>query len=71
MNTLPATIALAVIAVAALTAGAIVNTSAGDASALWAIAGTAAGAIGGAVMPSRQTITTTAPPTPNPENRLP
>lgn len=53
MNTTPATIALALIAIAALIAGAIVSTSGTDASALWAIAGTAAGAIGGAVIPSR------------------
>ena len=53
MNTLPATIALAVIAVAALIAGAIVTSSGNDGSALWAIAGTAAGAIGGAVIPGR------------------
>ena len=53
MNTLPATIALALIAVAALVSGSLVTSSGSDASALWAIAGTAAGAIGGAVMPSR------------------
>jgi hypothetical protein len=53
VNTLPATIALALIAVAALVSGSIVTSSGSDASALWAIAGTAAGAIGGAVMPSR------------------
>ena len=53
MNSLPATIALALIAVAALVSGSIVTSSGSDASALWAIAGTAAGAIGGAVMPTR------------------
>lgn len=61
MNSLPATIALAVIAVAALIAGAIVSTAGTDASALWAIAGTAAGAIGGAIIPSSSR---TAPPSP-------
>ena len=51
MNTLPAVIALALIAVSAVIAGAIVVSQSVDASALWAIAGTAAGAIGGALVP--------------------
>lgn len=51
MNSLPATIALAVIAIASVISGAIVTTSGADAAALWAIAGTAAGAIGGAIIP--------------------
>jgi hypothetical protein len=52
MNTLPATIALALIALTAIIAGAVVSASGtADASALWALAGTAAGAIGGAMIP--------------------
>lgn len=51
MTTLPAVIALALIACAAVIAGAIVAGNGSDASALWAIAGTAAGAIGGALVP--------------------
>jgi hypothetical protein len=62
VKTLPATIALALIAVAALVSGAIVTSGGSDASALWAIAGTAAGAIGGAVMPSRVSTPTTESP---------
>lgn len=65
MNTTPATIALALIAIASLIAGAIVTTSGADAAALWAIAGTAAGAIGGAVIPSRSTAPA---PTPAPSS---
>lgn len=62
MNTLPATIALAVIAVAALISGAVISNTAADPSALWAIAGTAAGAIGGAMVPNRSSSSVTAPP---------
>jgi len=53
MNNTVQTLALAAIALAALIAGAVVASAGTDASALWAIAGTAAGAIGGAIMPSR------------------
>jgi hypothetical protein len=61
MNSLPSTIALGLIAIAALVSGAIVTNSGNDASALWAIAGTAAGALGGAIVPSRS-VNTQAPP---------
>lgn len=61
MNTIPAVIALAVIAVAAVIAGAIVTASSADASALWAIAGTSAGAIGGAMVPSRNPANASPP----------
>lgn len=61
MNSLPATIALAVIAVASVIAGAIVTASGSDAAALWAIAGTAAGAIGGAVIPNTGRASSTPP----------
>lgn len=63
MNTTPATIALALIAIAALISGAIITTTGADAAALWAIAGTAAGAIGGAIIPTRSTSFPTLPPT--------
>jgi hypothetical protein len=53
MNNYVQTLALAAIALAALIAGAVVSVSGTDASALWAIAGTAAGAIGGALMPGK------------------
>lgn len=53
MNSLSSTIALGLIALAAVISGAIVTTSGADASALWAIAGTSAGALGGAMIPSR------------------
>ena len=53
MNNQLQTIALSLIALAAVIAGAVVSSTGTDASALWAIAGTAAGAIGGALMPSR------------------
>lgn len=53
MTNYVATIALAVIALAALIAGSVVVTSGADASALWAIAGAAGGAIGGAIMPQK------------------
>lgn len=57
MNSLPSTIALGLIALAAVIAGAIVTTSGSDASALWAIAGTSAGALGGAMIPARNVST--------------
>lgn len=44
-------ITLAVLALAAIVGGVILTTSGHDAGTLWTLAGTAAGAIGGAIMP--------------------
>ena len=43
---------LGVLALAAIIGGVILTTSGHDASTLWTLAGTAAGAIGGVLMPS-------------------
>lgn len=47
------TAALGLIAMAAIIAGAIVSASGADPAALWAIAATASGAVGGAMLPAQ------------------
>jgi hypothetical protein len=56
MNSLPATISLGLIALTAIISGAVVSSSNGDPAALFALAGTAAGAIGGAMIPRQSPL---------------